>query len=80
VLEKALTCGHQFHATTVPRQERRAECDLHAANALARRGQRKVRPLSTVCDALRLGNMKEQSQINEVETQAWPPGYAKSDV
>jgi hypothetical protein len=80
VLDKALTCGRQFHATTVPRQERRAEGDLHAANARARRGQRKVRPLSTVCDALRLGDMKEQSKINEVETQTWPPGYGKSEV
>jgi hypothetical protein len=68
VLKETLAGRQQGDTTTVSRQQRNTKCNLHAANARARGGQGKVRPLGTVRDAARLGNMKEKPQIHEIET------------
>jgi hypothetical protein len=70
VLKEALAGRQQGDTTTVSRQQWHTKCILHAANARARGGQGKVRPLGTVRDAARLGDMKEKPQINEIETHA----------
>jgi hypothetical protein len=70
VLKEPLAGRQQGDTTTVSRPQSDTKCILHAANARARGGQGKVRPLGTVRDAARLGDMKEKPQINEIETHA----------
>ena len=72
MLDKALTGRCQRNATTIARQERGAERILHATDAGTCRGQGKVRSLGAMRNAVRLGNMKEEPQIYQIETHAWP--------
>ncbi|GMA75576.1 hypothetical protein GCM10025880_19930 [Methylorubrum aminovorans] len=66
------------HPAGMALQQGHAAIRLHAADALARRGERETGPLGAAGDALRLDDVEEQPQVGQVEAHGAIVGEAAS--
>ena len=67
MVDDTLAGRGQRHAAPVARQKGDAECLLHAADALACRGEGEVGAAGAVRDAAGFGDVKEKPQIDQIE-------------
>ena len=73
MVDDALAGRGQRHAAPVARQEGDAERLLHAADALACRGEGEIGAAGAVGDAAGLGDVKEKPQVDQIEAHGVPP-------
>jgi hypothetical protein len=79
MVDDALAGRGQRHAAPVARQKGDAELLLHAADALARRGEGEIGAAGAVGDAAGLGDMKEKPQVDQIETHGFFRAFAYSE-
>ena len=71
MIDEALPCRSQFDAATIALQKINSEHLFHPPDTSACGRQSQVRTLGAMRDASRLGDVKEELQVDQVKAHPW---------